>query len=112
MMKTWNTWRPKGKGSSLQKLAQLSEKKPETFPLEVRIAENAKAQSASRLITLTHYKPILTSIQVMADGLTVVLSFLAGYWLWSLVGPFLTLDLYEAESLSRYYPFLGVTLIT
>ena len=112
MMKTWNSSQPKGKGSFQPETAALPERKPESIQFDLRIAEYAKAQGTSRLITLTHYKQIITSIQVVADGLTVILSFLAGYWLWSVVGPFLTLDLYEAESLSRYFPFLGVTLVT
>jgi exopolysaccharide biosynthesis polyprenyl glycosylphosphotransferase len=69
-------------------------------------------QAASRLITLTHYKQILTTFQVMADAFTIVMSFLAGYYLWSLVGPALAIDIYEPESIHRYYSFLGVTLIT
>jgi exopolysaccharide biosynthesis polyprenyl glycosylphosphotransferase len=67
---------------------------------------------SSRLIALSNYKQILTTFQVMADAGTIVLSFLAGYYLWSLVGPMLAIDIYEPESLYRYYSFLGVTLIT
>src|SRR4249920_3882005 len=69
-------------------------------------------QPYSRLITVSNYKQILTSLQVLADAVTIALSFLAGYYLWSLVGPIVAIDIYEPESLYRYYSFLGVTLIT
>jgi exopolysaccharide biosynthesis polyprenyl glycosylphosphotransferase len=68
--------------------------------------------ASSRLISLPHYKQIVTAFQVLADGLTIVLSFLAGYYLWSMTGPWLAIDIYEPESLYRYYSFLGVTVIT
>src|SRR5687768_9456797 len=70
------------------------------------------AHTSSRLIALSHYKQILTTFQVVADALTIVLSFLAGYYLWSVIGPMVAIDLYEPESIFRYYSFLGVTLIT
>ena len=35
----------------------------------------------SRPITLVHYQQILTAIQVITDGLTIGISFLAGNWL-------------------------------
>jgi exopolysaccharide biosynthesis polyprenyl glycosylphosphotransferase len=69
-------------------------------------------QPYSRLIALSSYKQILTSLQVMADAVTIVLSFLAGYYLWTVVGPIVAIDIYEPESLFRYYSFLGVTVIT
>ena len=49
---------------------------------------------------------------MVADAVTVIASFLAAYYLWSLVGPMLAIDIYEPESIYRYYSFLGVTLIT
>src|SRR5882762_8591568 len=58
---------------------------------------------SSRLITLTHYKKILTTLQVVADAVTVALSFLAGYYLWAVVGPIVAIDIYEPESIYRYY---------
>ncbi len=70
------------------------------------------SQPSSRLIALSHYQQILTTFQVVADALTIVLSFLAGYYLWRLVGPMVAIDIYEPESVYRYYSFLGVTLST
>ena len=67
---------------------------------------------SSRLITLKNYQQILTALQVAADALTIVLSFVAGYSLWTVVGPVVAIDLYEPESILRYYSFLGVTMIT
>jgi len=75
-------------------------------------SDSWKAAGNNRLISLPHYKQILTAIQVFADSFTIVLSFLVGYSLWKLVGPWVAIDLYEPESLTRYYSFLGVTLIT
>jgi len=76
------------------------------------IQEPSRALPSSRLIALTHYKQILTALQVLADAVTIVLSFVAGYWLWSMVGPWIAIDIYEPESIYRYYSFLGVTLVT
>lgn len=76
------------------------------------LAESARVQPSSRLITLVHYKQILTTLQVIADAVTIVVSFIAGYWAWSVVGPWIAIDIYEPESIYRYYSFLGVTLIT
>jgi exopolysaccharide biosynthesis polyprenyl glycosylphosphotransferase len=87
-------------------------------PVAQRPAESAapvevfRAQPSSRLIALSNYQQILTFLQVAADAITIVLSFLAGYSLWSVVGPMVAIDLYEPESIYRYYSFLGVTLIT
>lgn len=67
---------------------------------------------AGRVKTFVHYQQILTAIQVVADAATIVMSFLAAYWLWTLIGPIVAIDLYEPESLNRYYSFVGVTLIT
>ncbi|MEO7426560.1 MAG: sugar transferase [Fibrobacteria bacterium] len=79
----------------------------------IAAADFAKAsQPSSRLIALAHYQQILTSFQVIADAVTIVASFLAGYYLWSLVGPLVAIDIYEPESINRYYSFLGVTLAT
>jgi exopolysaccharide biosynthesis polyprenyl glycosylphosphotransferase len=74
--------------------------------------DTTRIHPSSRLITLVHYQKILTSLQVIADAVTIVLSFLAGYYAWSWVGPWLAIDLYEPESIYRYYSFLGVTLVT
>jgi FlaA1/EpsC-like NDP-sugar epimerase len=75
-------------------------------------SQDAGSHAISRIIAFTHYRQLLTAIQVVADTLTIGLSFLAGYWLWSLIGPAVAVDMYEPESLSRYYSFVGVTLIT
>lgn len=74
--------------------------------------ESFRPLPSSRLITLAHYQQILTGLQVAADALTIVLSFIAGYSLWTMIGPMVAIDLYEPESIFRYYSFLGVTLIT
>jgi exopolysaccharide biosynthesis polyprenyl glycosylphosphotransferase len=71
-----------------------------------------KQAAAARVKTFVHYQQTVTAIQVCADAITIVLSFLAGYGLWQLIGPIIAIDLYEPESLSRYYSFVGVTLIT
>ncbi len=73
---------------------------------------NHQAPHGFRLVTLAYYQQILTAIQVIADTATIILSFLAGYFLWKWIGPRLALDLYEPESINRYYSFLGVTLLT
>ncbi len=78
-------------------------------------AEPAPIKPAPRtrnVRSLAHYRQILTAIQVVADAATICLSFLAGYWLWSLIGPYVAIDLYEKESLSRYTSLLAVTLAT
>ncbi len=82
---------------------------PESVPAT---RETTRIAPSSRLVTLVHYKQILTTLQVLADAVTIVVSFVAGYWLWSVVGPMLAIDLYEPESIYRYYSFLGVTLAT
>jgi len=82
---------------------------PET---SIIAAQPLKAPPSAKVIALAHYKQILTFFQVLADAVTIILSFLAGYYLWSLVGPMVAIDLYEPESITRYYSFLGVTLIT
>ena len=74
--------------------------------------DHTRVQPSSRLIALRHYQQILTTLQVVADAVTIILSFLAGYYLWGAVGPWLAIDAYEPESIYRYYSFLGVTLIT
>jgi exopolysaccharide biosynthesis polyprenyl glycosylphosphotransferase len=100
--------------------------KPPSDPSIARTSENSEAklsrlaavefartsQPSSRLIALSHYQQILTTFQVVADAVTIVASFLAGYYLWSLVGPLVAIDIYEPESIYRYYSFLGVTLVT
>jgi len=74
--------------------------------------ESLRTPTSSRLIALAHYKQILTTLQVLADAVTIVLSFGAGYWLWSVVGPWIAIDIYEPERIYRYSSFLGVTLVT
>ncbi len=75
--------------------------------------QNRPVSQPTRVLrNLVHYRQILTVIQVAADAVTICLSFLAGYWLWSLVGPYVAIDLYEKESLSRYTSLLAVTLVT
>lgn len=88
---------------------RLQQATPEKRPTIV-VAPGGNA--SSRIIAFSHYQQILTAFQVLADALTITASFLVGYWLWSLLGPVVSLDLYEPESLSRYYSFVGVTLIT
>lgn len=78
----------------------------------VFVAPAGAAHASSRIINFTHYQQLLTAIQLLADAVTIGASFLAGYWLWSLLGPAVALDLYEPESMSRYYSFIGVTFIT
>ena len=68
--------------------------------------------SSSRIIAFPHYQQAITVIQMLADTVTIFASFMAGYWLWSVLGPVVSLDLYEPEAISRYYSFIGVTLIT
>lgn len=90
---------------------RLTDSARQTRPV-FTIAPAHGSQASSRIIALTHYKQVLTAMQVLADAVTIILSFLAGYWLWSMLGPAIALDLYEPESLDRYYSFVGVTLIT
>lgn len=102
---TMNTWtRPKPKN-------RLTDAVRQTRPA-ITIAQGQGPNPSSRIIALTHYQQVLTAMQVLADAITIVVSFLAGYWLWSMVGPVISLELYEPESLDRYYSFVGVTLIT
>ncbi len=69
-------------------------------------------RSPSRLINLANYSQILTLLQVAADALTIIASFLAAYTLWGWMGPKVAMDVFEPESMSRYGFILGVTLVT
>jgi hypothetical protein len=72
--------------SSADRKAMVSRNIPASTPeTETQSAppESLRSQPGSRLITLVHYKQILTALQLMADTVTIVLSFLAGYALWS-----------------------------
>ena len=96
------------KSTAPQKIPALAQSSdPQTTTVDT-----TRVHPGSRLITLVHYQQILTSLQVIADAGTILLSFIAGYWAWSWVGPWLAIDLYEPESIYRYYSFLGVTLVT
>ena len=135
MSNTWSPFKPKGhrgiatRADGSQPLPILinsvDQKLKNTFPIvdpelakvpmvtEAKpVAPAIKAPITSRVIPLVHYQQILTAIQVIADATTIVLSFLAGYWLWKLVGPAVAIDLYEPEAINRYYSFVGVTMIT
>ena len=90
---------------------RLSDSHRGTRPAIV-IAPAHGTHTSSRIIAFTHYQQLLTAFQVLADALTIGASFLAGYWLWSLIGPSVALDAYEPESITRYYSFIGVTFIT
>jgi exopolysaccharide biosynthesis polyprenyl glycosylphosphotransferase len=104
-------WSPT-QSSSDPKVADSSAKASGPRSVTSPQTESIRVQPSSRLITLAHYQQILTSLQVIADAVTIVVSFVAGYSLWALVGPWVAIDLYEPESIYRYYSFLGVTLIT
>ncbi len=96
---------PQNRDFNHQNFEVSQEEKPE-------FKTSAPHQSSGPLITLVHYQKILTAIQVMADALTISLSFVAGFFLWQWLGPIVAIDLYEPESFTRYYSFLGVTVIT
>jgi exopolysaccharide biosynthesis polyprenyl glycosylphosphotransferase len=127
MSNTWSPFKPKGNRGvtprtgtpkSLTVSVKSTDASHLSVPTHIVKAQpvqpmvTGKHPAPSRLITLVHYQLILTAIQVLADAVTIVLSFLAGYFLWKLVGPVVAIDLYEPESLNRYYSFTGVTLIT
>lgn len=81
--------------------------------VEVRVLPGLDdAGRPKRIVSLTHYKPILTALQVFVDAATVLVSFGLGYLAWHWVGPILAIEAYEPESLSRYTSFIGVTLAT
>jgi exopolysaccharide biosynthesis polyprenyl glycosylphosphotransferase len=132
MSNTWSPFKPKGNRGTASRPSVAK-----NLPLRIELVEQKsmsilnqqelkvpnptrpvitkleiKHASAVRVIPLVHYQQILTAIQVLADAVTIVLSFLAGYWLWKLVGPVVAIDLYEPESINRYYSFVGVTLVT
>lgn len=115
MSNTWSPFKPKGNRgltSRSGKVKSFSKVNPSPVINPTPLSPSPKRPPISRLTTLVHYQQILTTIQVVADATTILLSFLAGYWLWKLVGPIVAIDLYEPEALSRYYSFIGVTLIT
>ncbi len=127
MSEIWSPFKPKGHRGRTTRA---------TAPSQEKIASNAEALSSSaeagqiesieliaadtslktsragRVKTFVHYQQTLTTIQIVADAATILISFFAGYWLWKLVGPLVAIDLYEPEALNRYYSFVGVTLIT
>jgi exopolysaccharide biosynthesis polyprenyl glycosylphosphotransferase len=119
-MKTWTRWKSKSSQSGFGEAEVLPvavaikavEQESSPVPAPQLHPDSWRPAPSPRLISLPHYQQILTAIQVVADALTIVFAFLAGYYLWSVVGPWVAIDLYEPESLSRYYSFLGVTLIT
>jgi len=79
----------------------------------VRVLPDHEAEDRPRrIISLAHYKPILTGIQVLVDAFTVLASFGLGFALWQWIGPALAIEAFEYEGLSRYTSFLGVTLAT
>jgi exopolysaccharide biosynthesis polyprenyl glycosylphosphotransferase len=105
---TNNSWSPTQSPAERKAGTPISRTKaPNTGALD-----QLRPHPSSRLITLAHYQQILTALQVAADALTIVLSFVAGYALWTVVGPLVAIDLYEPESIFRYYSFLGVTMVT
>ncbi len=108
---SWSQPRPPFEGKSATRL-NPAPKSAEDRVIREPGTETLRVHSSSRLVTLKNYQQILTSLQVCADAITIVLSFLAGYYLWSVVGPMIAIDLYEPESIYRYYSFLGVTLVT
>jgi len=85
-------------------------------------AQEAKIQGESegqipfskpdRIIRLKHYQKILTLLEVAGDTVTILFSFVLAFYMWQWLGPKLAIELYEFESLSRYFLFLGVTVIT
>ncbi len=87
--------------------------KPLAKAIAVRVFPGyGEGERPKRIISLAHYKPILTSLQVMVDASTVLASFVLGYYLWHWIGPLLAIEAYEPESITRYASFLGVTLAT
>jgi FlaA1/EpsC-like NDP-sugar epimerase len=78
----------------------------------IRVETEAVESSPHRIIRLPHYQNILTAFQVVGDSCALLISFLFGFYQWQWLGPQLAIDLYEAESFSRYYLFVGVSLIT
>jgi exopolysaccharide biosynthesis polyprenyl glycosylphosphotransferase len=85
----------------------------QTKAVAVRVFPGQTANGRpNKIISLAHYKPILTSIQVAVDAATVLLSFVSAYFLWKWIGPVLAIEAYEPESITRYASFLGVTLAT
>ncbi len=110
--KSWSPQKPPS-DRKIDRLNDFVETKPILIPDSTPVSvDHSRPHVSSRLIALSHYKQILTFLQVAADAVTIVLSFLAGYYLWKLVGPMVAIDIYEPESIFRYYSFLGVTLIT
>jgi FlaA1/EpsC-like NDP-sugar epimerase len=65
-----------------------------------------------RILKLKNYQKILTFLTVLADSATIILSFLAAYFLWGVLGPFLAFDMYEELEISRYALLFGLAFIT
>ena len=127
MSNTWSPFKPKGnRGISHRKAVSGSPAPikgihktgafrllPHKTPAQSEfIQENLVESLTAPVKTFAYYQQALTAIQVVADAVTIILSFLAAYGLWKIVGPIVAIDLYEPESITRYFSFLGVTLIT
>ncbi len=59
-----------------------------------------------------HYHLILTIFHVFLDFLTISLSFVLAYYLWDILGPLLSVDMYEKVHYQRYSLLFGVSLIS
>ena len=59
-----------------------------------------------------HYKATLTWLHVIADILSIGLSFFLAYQVWNILGPLLAVDMYEYLEITRYGLLFGCSLLT
>ncbi len=67
--------------------------------------------SFGKVTQVRNFKEILTLVQVLADSLTILASFLIGFSLWAWIGPNWFPQFYSAVPVSAYLFSIGVTLI-
>ncbi|MFC1584697.1 sugar transferase [Fibrobacterota bacterium] len=70
------------------------------------------AHGQSRPFQINRFQSVLTSLQVAADVLTIVLSFWLGYWVWDMIGYSIAPGFFYQEGFSQYHFSLGVALIS